>query len=135
MPMKKLPIAKFQLFEPHDDIVIAELPTNLVLDLETAVEIVTQRLAFANHRAHYLVANVSNVHSITPEGKKYLQEPEHGLKNILGAALIASNPLSALIANIFIKTPSAFESRFFSKMEEALDWICAQKIKNSITEK
>ena len=129
---KKSPIAKFQLVESHDDIIIAELPANLILDLETAVEIVAQRLAFTNNKAHYLVANVSNVQSITSEAKKYLQEPEHGLKNILGAALIASNPLSALIANIFIKTPTVFQSRFFSKMDEAVNWICAQKREKEI---
>jgi hypothetical protein len=65
--------------------------------------------------------------SITKEAKKYLQNSEGGLKNILGAALIASNPLSALIANIFIKTPSKFQSRFFSNMDEALNWMCSKK--------
>jgi hypothetical protein len=45
------------------------------------------------------------------------------LKNILGAAFIASNPVAALIANIFVKTPKDFIARFFSNRKEALDWI------------
>jgi hypothetical protein len=119
--------AKFKLAGGHNDIIIAEFPANVVLDLDTAVDIVTDRLSFTENKKHYLIANVSNVLSITKEAKKYLQNSEGGLKNILGAALIASNPLSALIANIFIKTPSKFQSRFFSNMDEALNWMCAQK--------
>lgn len=129
--MEPLHFAKtiFSVVEGHQDIIMAEFIQGVKLDLNTAIEIVNDRISFTNNKMHYLVANVSNVLSITSEAKKYLQQPEGGLKNILGAALIAPNPLSALIANIFIKTPSSFQSRFFSNAEDALNWIFDQKRK------
>lgn len=123
---------KFSFSERHNDIVIAELMHNINIDLQTAKDIVAQRLSYASNKKHYLVANVSHVLSISAEAKKYLQEPENGQKNILGAALVASSPLSALIANVFIKTPTNFKSRFFTKMEDAMRWILDQKEKESL---
>ena len=73
--------------------------------------------------------NVSNVKQITAEAKKYMQSKEPGLKNILATAFIASNQVSALIANIFIKTPN-ITSKFLANKEEALLWINELKQKN-----
>jgi hypothetical protein len=70
---------------------------------------------------------MSNVRAVTAEAKKYMQEPGGGLKNILGAALIASNPVSALIANIFVKTPKNFQAKFFSRRGDAIDWVREQQ--------
>jgi hypothetical protein len=87
------------------DVIFVEFCSNFRVDLAAAKQIVAKRLNFAGNNKHYLVLDMSNVRSVTADAKKYLQEPDAGLKNILGAALIASNPVSALIANIFIKTP------------------------------
>jgi hypothetical protein len=59
-----------------------------------------------------------------------MQQPEGGLKNILGAAFTGGNPVAVLIANIFIKTPTDFQSRFFTSRERAVSWIeqCKRKI-------
>jgi hypothetical protein len=93
------------------------------VDITIAREIVASRLSFTENKKHYLVADVSKVRSVTSEAKLFMQKPDGGLKNILGAALIASNPVSALIANIFIKTPTNFQARFFSNRKEAIHWI------------
>ena len=121
---------EFKLVDQHDDIIIAEFPNQLKLDLDTAINIVSHRISFTNNKKHYIVADVSNIISMTTDAKRYLQKPEFGLKNIMGAALIASNPLAALIANIFIKTRCDFESRFFSKKDDAINWILNQKESN-----
>ena len=123
--------AKFKWVEPYDDIIIAEFFNHLNLDINAAMEIVRHRLSFTNNKKHYLVIDASNVSNMTSEAKKYLQMPEHGLKNILGAAVVASSPLSALIANIFVKTPSDFQSRFFSRMDDAMGWIISKKKRES----
>lgn len=111
----------------ESDIVMASFARGTRLDLEMARQIVAQRLHLTNNKKHYLVADASNVRSITADAKNFLQKPETGLKNISGAALIASNPLSALIANIFIKTPADFITRFFFNERDALNWIRIQK--------
>src|SRR5687768_16949471 len=84
------------------DIIFVEFCANLRVDLEVAQHIVAKRLSFTNHQKHYLVLDMSNVRAITAQAKNYLQAPDTGLKHILGAALIAANPVSAMIANIFI---------------------------------
>jgi hypothetical protein len=117
--------AIFRFIEP--DILLASFARGTRLDLDMARLIVAQRLHLTNNKKHYLVADASNVQSITAEAKCFLQKPENGLKNISGAALIASNPLSALIANIFVKTPADFITQFFSNEREALNWIRIQK--------
>ena len=112
-----------------DDVIFAEC-RYLKVDLSAAMQIVTDRLNFTNHKKHYLVFDMSRVQNVTTEAKKYLQHPEGGLKNILGAALIASNPVAALIANVFVKTPKDFQARFFSNKNDAFDWIISRKQKN-----
>lgn len=109
------------------DIIFVEFSTNLQVDLKAAREIVAKRLSFAGNKKHYLVLDMSNVRAVTAEAKKFLQAPEGGLKNILGAALIASNPVSALIANIFVKTPKEFDAKFFYSKHDALEWVYKQR--------
>jgi hypothetical protein len=112
------------------DIIFVEFSTNLQVDLKAAREIVAKRLSFAGNKKHYLVLDMSNVRAVTAEAKKFLQAPEGGLKNILGAALIASNPVSALIANIFVKTPKEFDAKFFYSKDDALEWVYKQRQKS-----
>jgi hypothetical protein len=113
------------------DVIFAEFSTNLKVDLEVAKLMVSKRLNFAGNKKHFLVLDMSNVRAITAEAKKYMQEPEGGLKNILGAALIASNPVSALIANIFVKTDKQFDAKFFSDREAAFEWVYRQRQKTN----
>jgi hypothetical protein len=105
------------------DIVFAEYETDLKVNLDIAKAIVTYRLEFTKNKQHYLVVDISNVKEVTAEAKEYMQHPEGGLKNILGAAFIANNPVAELLANIYVKTPMDFEARFFRKKEEAVSWI------------
>jgi hypothetical protein len=105
------------------DVVFIEFKPNLKVDLQMAKQIVASRLNFMGNKKHYLVLDMSNVRNVTAEAKKFLQLPEGGLKNILAAALIASNPVAALIANVFIKTPKDFQAQFFRSKKDAIDWI------------
>jgi hypothetical protein len=120
-------IVSFRFIESEGDIIMAALQSRVNIDLKMAEQIVAERLKFSENKEHYLVVDVSKVLSITAEAKKYFQTHDGGLKKILGAALIATNPLAALIANIFIKTPTQFKSRFFSNESEALVWIVGQR--------
>jgi hypothetical protein len=111
------------------DVIFAEFPANLRVDIDAARLIVSKRLNFAGNKKHFLVLDMSNVRGVTAEARKYMQEPDGGLKNILGAALIASNPVSALIANIFVKTSKDFDAKFFSNKEAAFEWVYRQRQK------
>lgn len=109
--------------ESEDSIIYAEYADNLSVDLPIAKELVNSRLEFTGNKQSYVVIDLSNVKQVTSEAKEYLQRQEGGLKNILGAAFVAKNPVSALIANIFVKTNSGFESRFFSDRTSAAKWL------------
>jgi hypothetical protein len=129
MNEKDFPLMMLSNAGDLNDVVFVEFCTNFRVDLAAAKQIVAKRLNFANHKRHYLVLDMSNVRAVTAEAKKYLQAPDGGLQNILAAALIASNPVSALIANIFIKTPKEFQAKFFSNKDDAFDWVCKQRQK------
>lgn len=131
MIVKQYPLITFST-EPGSDIVFMEFPLPLEVDLEKARKIVGYRLQFTENRQHYLVSDTTNVQHVTAEAKEFLQQPEAGLKNILGAAFIGGNPVAALIANIFVKTPKDFEARFFTSREAAFTWIERQKVKMKI---
>jgi hypothetical protein len=109
--------------ELDDTIVFAEYASNLKVNLIMAKEMVASRIDFTENKAHYVIIDVSNVKQVTAEAKEYMQSPEGGLKNILGAAFLASNPVAALIANIFIKSPKEFEAKFFYNKASAIRWI------------
>jgi len=128
MKLEKNPLTVFSTSD--NDVVFAEC-THLSVDLSVAKQIVADRLDFTSNKKHYLVFDISKVQNVTAEAKKFLQHPEGGLKNILGAAMIASNPVSAMIANIFVKTPKNFQAKFFYNKKDALDWIQLRKQKGA----
>ncbi len=113
------------------DIVFMEYPEGLKVDLEKAKAILACRLQFTQNKKHYLIIDLSNVREVSSEAKKFMQLPDQGLANILGAAFIAANPVSALIANIFIKTEKDFPAHFFSNQEDALHWLKELKKKHT----
>jgi hypothetical protein len=118
--------------ERNSDIVFAEFPNRLRIDLAAAKEIVSNRLDFMKSKKHYLVVDISNVRQVSSEAKEFMQRADTGLKDLLGAAFIATNPVAAMIANIFIKTPKNFQAEFFGNKEDAYNWIIAQRTRSSV---
>jgi len=123
MITRRFPGLVLSMPEQGCNIVFVEFDANLRVDLKTAREIVSYRIDFTDNKLHYLIADMSNIRHVSAEAKEFLQSIEGGLKNILGAALIASNPVSALIANIFAKSPKNFQAKFFSNKTDANAWI------------
>jgi hypothetical protein len=132
--MKTKSYLTFSVTDQNCDIIFAELREPVRVDITVARDLVADRLSFTENRKHYLIADISNVKGISAEAKEFLQRPEGGLKNILGAALIASNPVSALIANIFIKTRANFQTRFFSDRKDAMEWINENRLKSIVSQ-
>ncbi len=126
METKKYPFSAWSK-QPDCNIVFAEFRSNLVVDLTIAMELVNNRLDFTLNQNHYFIMDFSNIKHVTQDAKLYLQDPEIGAKNILGVAYIAANPLAALLANIFVKTPKLIPAKFFYSKTEALQWMTLLK--------
>ncbi len=109
--------------ELNSNIIHSEFSKNLNVDLDIAKELVANRLDFTENKMHYLLIDYSNTQQITPEAKDYMQRSDSGLKNILGAAFIASNPVAVLMANIFLKTQTDFPVKFFTDKTDANNWL------------
>jgi hypothetical protein len=116
------PLATFDI-DWRTMIVSAEFTSNVKIDLSVAKEIVMNRREITNDQPIFLVIEFSNVREITPEAKDFLLRKDGGAYNILGVAFLANNPVSALIANIFIKSKNEFPSRYFSTKANAMQWI------------
>ncbi|MBT1703957.1 DUF7793 family protein [Chryseosolibacter indicus] len=127
MITKKTPYITLSKLNASGDIIYAAYAQNLKVDIAVAREIVRQRLDFTQNMKHYFVADLSNIIEVTAEAKEFLQRPDGGLKNIIGAALIGHNPLTELIANVYVKTEKTFPANFFSNKEMAIEWIMSQK--------
>jgi hypothetical protein len=119
---KKFPLATFDI-DSVNRIVSAEFTANVKVDLDIAKELVKNRMEITNDEAFYLIIEFSNVREVTSDAKEYLLRPDGGLHNILGAAFMANNPVSALIANVFIKSSKEFPARYFSSKANAVQWI------------
>lgn len=111
-----------------DDIVFIDYNKNLEVSLVLAQEMVDNRLEFTNNKPHYVIIDATGIKSMSLDAKNYLLDPDYGTKNILGSAIIANNPVSAMIANIFTKGAKNFPSRFFSKKADAIKWIKDLKV-------
>jgi hypothetical protein len=114
------------------NVLYAELRDELHVDITTAIKLVQARVEFMDDHMHYMIADVSKVKSVTAEAKEYLRSPDGGMRNLLGAALLAANPVSALIANFFIKVNKDFQARYFSDRQNAIDWIRHLAEKNPV---
>lgn len=126
--MKK---AKFRYVEMQtmgeEDIVLAEFPYGLHMDLAVAKDLVASRLMFTENQPHYFIVDMSNIVQMDSDAREYMRHPDGGLKNIRAGAFLASNPIAAMFANFYIKTAKDFPTRFFYSKEGALNWIRAYR--------
>lgn len=102
---------------------LAEFIPELRVTLDIAREFVVNRLEFTQGIEHFLIIDLSNIKEVTAEAKEYLQHPEGGLQKIKAAAFYTNNPIAALIASVYVKTPKPFESKLFDSKEKAYQWI------------
>lgn len=119
--------AKFRYVEirtlKENDVIFAEFPHALRVDLAVAREIVESRIMFTENMPHYVIIDMSNILHVDDDARDFMQHPEGGLKNLKAGALLAGNPISALLANFFVKVPKEFPARFFYSKNDALNWL------------
>lgn len=102
------------------------------IDLALAKELVSDRLDYTQARAVYALIDFTNVKSVTKEARDYMNDPEGGLKGILGGAFLSNNVVTTLFVNLYLKVSHPIiPAKFFTSKEDALDWL--RKIKTERT--
>ena len=134
METKKYPLVTYSK-ESGSNIVYCEYNPKLKIDLLVARELTHYYHDFTANAPIFLIADFSGIEQISAEAKLYWESEETRITNLLGVAFIASNPVSALIANLFVKKPRAVPLKYFSDKRAALIWIKEMKETQSLNEK
>jgi hypothetical protein len=108
----------------ENGILFCSYKKQLVIDLETAKRIVSDRLNFTKDAALPILIDFSNMKSATKEARDYMNSPEGGLKGLTCGAFIGGNSLATLFINLYLKiNKPSIPTSFFTKREEAIQWL------------
>ncbi len=109
------------------DIIIGKYKANCIIDLKAAKIIEKQRDAAIRKmgvKKVYVIADVSEMKSISPEARKYFSSPEQN-KQFIATAYVIKTLTAYVLSQFYIKlTPNKpMPEKAFRKMDEALNWV------------
>ena len=118
--------------EDDPDILFFNYAPKIEIDITVAKEIIKSRLEYTRGNSMLTLIDFSNVKSVTKEARDYMNDPEGGLKGILGGAFLSDNAVSTLFINLYLRiNKPVVPAKFFTKKEEALTWLKAIKSKKT----
>jgi len=110
--------------EKEDDIIFFKYSPQLEMSIDIAKEIVQSRLEYTNGKPSYTLIDFTNVQIVTKEARDYMNDPEGGLKGILGGAFLSNNLVTTLFINLYLKiNKPSIPAKFFTKKDEAIHWL------------
>jgi hypothetical protein len=111
-------------WKEDDDIIFFNYAPKIEIDINIAKELIKNRLEYAKGEPTYTLIDFSNVKSVTKEARDYMNDPEGGLKGILGGAFLSNSVVTTLFINLYLKiNKPSVPAKFFTKKEEALNWL------------
>ncbi len=114
--------------ESEPTIITGVYKPKLEIDIDVAKELVDNRIDFANGEDHYILVDFTNVKSVTKEARDYMNDPKGGLKGLLAGAFLSNSLVTTLFINMYFKiNQPSVPAKFFTKKEEALDWLRSLK--------
>jgi hypothetical protein len=115
------------------DIIFGSYSPRLEIDIEIAKELVKNRIEFSDGVPSYALIDFSNVKSVTKEARDYMNDPEGGLKGVLGGAFLSNNVVATLFINLYLKINKPIvPAKFFTNKKDALEWLRTIRSKKSI---
>jgi hypothetical protein len=118
--------------ESEPTIIIGVYKPKLEIDLNVAKELVENRIDFTNGNDHYILVDFTNVKSVTKEARDYMNDPKGGLKGLLGGAFLSNSLVTTLFINMYLRiNQPTVPAKFFTKKDEALNWLRSLKFKNN----
>jgi hypothetical protein len=117
----------------EDDVISFTYTPKLEIDIAMARELVSNRLEYCKGRPYFALIDFSNVKSVTKEARDYMNDPDGGLKGILGGAFLSDNAVSTLFINLYLRiNKPVVPAKFFTKREDALAWLRVIKSKEVV---
>ncbi len=117
----------------EDEIIAFEYSPKLEIDINIAKELIRDRIDYCNGKPYFALIDFSNVKSTTKEARDYMNDPEGGLKGILGGAFLSNNAVATLFINLYLKiNKPSVPAKFFTNKEDALDWLTTIKSKKAV---
>lgn len=108
----------------EDDILFSNYKKQLEIDIDVAKQIVLDRINFTGGKPYCIMIDFTHLKSVTKDARDYMNNPQGGLKGLLGGAFLSNNVVATLFVNLFLKVSHpSIPARFFTKKTEAIDWL------------
>jgi len=119
--------------EIDDGIIYATYIPKLEINLAIAQELVQNRMSFSENKPHYILIDFTNVKSVTKDARDYMNDPEAGLKGLLGGAFLSNSVVATLFVNLYLKVNNpTIPAKFFTNKADAINWL--KKIRTEKTQ-
>ena len=110
--------------EPYPDTIFGVYSPKLVIDINIAKELVDNRLDYTHGKPVYTMIDFTNVKSVTKEARDYMNNPQGGLKALLGGAFLSNNVVATLFINLYLKVNNpSIPAKLFTNKAEAIHWL------------
>jgi hypothetical protein len=114
----------------ENDIIFFKYKPSVEIDINTARDMVKNRLNYTDDQSVYTLIDFTNVKSVTKEARDYMNSPDGGLKGILGGAFLSNSIVATLFINLYLKVSSpSIPAKFFTNSNDAINWL--KKIKTN----
>ena len=114
---------KYANYRIIDGIMHIVYPSDLVIYIEVAKDIVKNRLLFSNGTAMPLFFDIRGIAFIDGASRKYFTTPE-ALHNVPAGAFLINSLVSRLAGNIFIRIDKPIvPTKLFTDEKKALKWL------------
>jgi hypothetical protein len=114
--------------EIKDDILYFTYLSGSVITINTAKEIVKQRLEYMEGRSYPILVTGEGIRAMDKESRDYFAK--EGVGGLLAAALVVDSVYTEFFGNMFLRiTQTSIPSKLFRNKEEALHWLEQYKTK------
>ncbi len=112
----------------EDGILFSNYKKQLVMDIDVAKQIVKDRIEFTEGKPYFILIDFTNLRSTTKEARDYMNNPESGLKGLLGGAFLSNNVVATLFVNLYLKVNNpTIPAKLFTNKAEAINWLKKMK--------
>jgi hypothetical protein len=111
-------------FSIENDILFCSYKKQIEIDINIAKRIIKDRVEFTEGKLYPILIDFTNMHSVTKEARDYMNDPEGGLKGLLGGAFLSNSLVTTLFVNLYLTiNKPTIPAKFFTKKAEALNWL------------